>query len=242
VTGANFQHEHSVGYEPLARPLPGNRGASGVPSRVENTAPAYQEVRPAHEGHIGTGTTGRPGDPQRPYRTDVPDSFTDDLPRTDPRVQRFFAENPGRRLPPPELWGNTRNQYGYRSDRYRDDQRAAIADGRFSDAVQLNQLGYASGEGHRNARGTVDGSRADESFQRHIEHMGEVSWAEDANTIRHTPAPTAHQRAEMFFSREIANTGRQPTPERRAEVLSYFFDLDNGITPTHRPTIHPGQP
>jgi hypothetical protein len=46
----------------------------------------------------------------------------------------------------------------------------------------------------------------------------------------------------MFFSREIANTGVQPTAERRAEVLSYFFDLDNGITPTHRPTIMPGQP
>jgi len=243
VTGANFEHEHSVGYQPLVRPLPGNRRSAGVRKRAENAAPAYQEVKPAHTEHIGTGGKGSPGDAQRPDRTDLPDKFSDDPdPKKNPALEKWFKEHPERTVPPPSMWGDTRNQYGYRTERYRDDQRTSVMDDRFSDAVQLNQSGYARNQGHRDARGTLDGALSDESYQLHIENMGSVAWAENATTIRHTTPPTAHQRAEMFFSREIANTGLQPTAERRAEVLSYFFDLDNGITPTHRPTIMPGQP
>ena len=241
VTGANFQHEHSVGYEILGRGFDAPRGTAGAPSRVEKLAPAYQEVRAAHEGHLGTGGSGSPGDPLRPYRTDVPDTFKDDLPRDAAPVRDFFRDHPDRTIPDPEHWGQTRNQYGYRTDRYRDDQRMSIMDDRFSDAVQLNQSGYARDQAHRDARGTLDGNRADESYQRHVENMGGVPYAVDANTIRYTSPPTAQQRAEMFLAREIANTGMQPTAARRAEVLSYFYDLDNGLTPTHRPTIYPGQ-
>jgi hypothetical protein len=244
VNGDNFQSEHSIGYEAIARPLPEKRGTAGLPSRIENTAPAYQEVRSAHEGHIGTGGKGSPRDRARPDRTDLPDKFSDEKkkPEKGSELEKFFKENPDRLIPNPKHWGPTRHQYGYRTDRYRDDQRAAIMDDRASDAVQLNQLGYARDQRHRDARGTIVGGIADTSFQRHVEHMGAVPYPEDSNTVRYTSPPTAHQRAEMFLSREIANTGRQPTPARRAEVLSYFFDLDNGLTPTSPLRIPPGQP
>lgn len=53
VSGSTHESEHTIGYEPLARGL--KRGSGGRARRLENMAPAYQEVKALHRGHIGTG-------------------------------------------------------------------------------------------------------------------------------------------------------------------------------------------
>ncbi|MCB1553890.1 MAG: hypothetical protein KDJ14_08785 [Xanthomonadales bacterium] len=58
VTGSEFESEHAVGFEPLNRTSGFARGTAGRPSILENRAPAYQEIRELHRGHIGTGNRG----------------------------------------------------------------------------------------------------------------------------------------------------------------------------------------
>ena len=56
VTGETHESEHSVGFEPINRTSGLKRGTAGRARMLENTAPAYQEVKEMHRAHIGTGT------------------------------------------------------------------------------------------------------------------------------------------------------------------------------------------
>ncbi|MFN8397899.1 MAG: hypothetical protein U0176_24995 [Bacteroidia bacterium] len=56
VTGDTHESEHIVGFEPLARTAGGKRGKGERNRRLENTAPAYQEIKLLHRDNIGTGT------------------------------------------------------------------------------------------------------------------------------------------------------------------------------------------
>ena len=58
VTGSTHESEHPIGFEPIYRTGKGKRGKSKRAKRIENTAPAYQEVNAFHRDHIGTGTHG----------------------------------------------------------------------------------------------------------------------------------------------------------------------------------------
>lgn len=58
VTGTTHESEHPIGFEPIYRSGKGKRGKSKRAKRIENTAPAYQEVNALHRDHIGTGTHG----------------------------------------------------------------------------------------------------------------------------------------------------------------------------------------
>lgn len=58
VSGASHQSEHVVGYEPLAQTGDLPRAKSTRARDLENHAPAYQEVKPFHRDHIGTGRHG----------------------------------------------------------------------------------------------------------------------------------------------------------------------------------------
>lgn len=53
VTGATHESEHTVGYDVLAKPAGLNRKTDGA--HLEKLAPAYQEQKPFHRAHIGTG-------------------------------------------------------------------------------------------------------------------------------------------------------------------------------------------
>ncbi len=60
VSGKTYESEHTIGYAVLvlgAKDM--KRGKSSDARKVENSAPAYQEVRELHRSHIGTGTRGR---------------------------------------------------------------------------------------------------------------------------------------------------------------------------------------
>lgn len=56
VTGTLFESEHTIGFEPLARGSGLVRNKGSVARSLENLAPAYQEYKPLHRAHIGTGT------------------------------------------------------------------------------------------------------------------------------------------------------------------------------------------
>jgi len=56
VSGNTHESEHPVGFEPLNQTTGLKRGTSGRAQRLENEAPAYQEVKELHTAHIGTGT------------------------------------------------------------------------------------------------------------------------------------------------------------------------------------------
>jgi hypothetical protein len=57
VTGNTHESEHIIGFEPLNQTSGLKRGTAGRARDLENRASAYQEVKPLHRGHIGTGTT-----------------------------------------------------------------------------------------------------------------------------------------------------------------------------------------
>jgi RHS repeat-associated protein len=56
LSGSTHESEHTVGFEPLNQTSGLKRGTAGVARTLENTAPAYQEVKELHRQHIGTGT------------------------------------------------------------------------------------------------------------------------------------------------------------------------------------------
>jgi hypothetical protein len=59
VSGLTYESEHTIGYAVLVLGANGmKRGKSSEARQVENRAPAYQEVKELHRGHIGTGSGG----------------------------------------------------------------------------------------------------------------------------------------------------------------------------------------
>jgi len=54
TSGSTHESEHAIGYEVLGRGL--KRNHSALARDIENRAPAYQEHKPDHRDHIGTGT------------------------------------------------------------------------------------------------------------------------------------------------------------------------------------------
>lgn len=56
VTGKTHESEHTIGFEPLNQTSGNKRGENAQARRLENIAPAYQEVKQLHRDHIGTGT------------------------------------------------------------------------------------------------------------------------------------------------------------------------------------------
>jgi hypothetical protein len=60
VSGDTHESEHTIGFEPLNRTSGLERGSGGRAGSLENRAPAYQEMKPMHRAHIGTGTQADP--------------------------------------------------------------------------------------------------------------------------------------------------------------------------------------
>lgn len=56
--GTRHESEHPIAYAVLGENLPRNRSTDA--RRHENDAPAYQESKPLHRAHIGTGNKGSP--------------------------------------------------------------------------------------------------------------------------------------------------------------------------------------
>jgi len=57
TSGQTHQSEHTVGFEVINRTSGEKRGVGDRARRLENNAPAYQEVLKLHRDHIGTGTS-----------------------------------------------------------------------------------------------------------------------------------------------------------------------------------------
>ena len=78
VTGSTHESEHTIGFEPLNRTSGEKRGKGSRARTLENSAPAYQEVKELHRDHIGTGNHGKgsAGWDSEEYRNDQRESFT----------------------------------------------------------------------------------------------------------------------------------------------------------------------
>lgn len=71
ISGDTHESEHTVGFEPLNQTSGLKRGSGGRARTLENTAPAYQEVKSLHRANIGTGmhsTTDESGFTSTTYR------------------------------------------------------------------------------------------------------------------------------------------------------------------------------
>lgn len=164
VTGSTHESEHTIGFEPLNRTSGRKRGKAKEAKLLENQAPAYQEVKPSHREHIGTGTTQSP------------------------------------------------DASGFNSQDYRNAQRLLLEAGDVSSAVQINQLGYAFDPNFRLAASTTEGTAARDSFNKMVENMTKVTYAEGQDTK--SVDVDATQRAEMYLSRIAAETGQWPTADQ----------------------------
>ncbi|MEM7588576.1 MAG: hypothetical protein AAF320_00190 [Myxococcota bacterium] len=56
VSGKTHESEHTVGFAVLNKGSGDKRGSTSRARHIENDAPAYQEQKKMHRGHIGTGT------------------------------------------------------------------------------------------------------------------------------------------------------------------------------------------
>ncbi|MBB5854401.1 RHS repeat-associated protein [Amycolatopsis umgeniensis] len=61
VSGQSHESEHPIPYEAIGRGSGGARGSSHAQKDIENHAWAYQEAKPAHASHQGTGNKGTEG-------------------------------------------------------------------------------------------------------------------------------------------------------------------------------------
>ena len=60
VTGRTHESEHTIGFAPLNETSGTKRGGSKIIRQLEKDAWAYQEEKPLHRAHIGTGTQNTP--------------------------------------------------------------------------------------------------------------------------------------------------------------------------------------
>lgn len=176
VTGSTHESEHTIGFEPLNRTSGQKRGKAKEAKTLENMAPAYQEVKPSHREHIGTGTTQSP------------------------------------------------DESGFNSQTYRDTQRSLIESGDVSSAVQINQLAYAFDPNFRLAASTSEGEAARDSFNKMVENMSQVTYAE-GQSVKSVDVD-ATQRAEMYLSRIAAETGQWPTADQIKDARLKFGAMD----------------
>ena len=58
VNGRTHESEHTIGFAPLNETSGTKRGGSKIIRQLEKDAWAYQEHKPMHRAHIGTGTQG----------------------------------------------------------------------------------------------------------------------------------------------------------------------------------------
>jgi hypothetical protein len=204
LSGETHESEHPIGYEVLSRHLPddsGGRGSSGLPHQIENRAPAYQEVKQFHSAHIGTGSRGSDESSgfgsARGYRDaqleSIDPTATVRKGRVDAVTGRPLPDQSDIPAPPPSV----------------------------SNAVQLNQLGYAHNPAFQTAIRDKDqnvvGSRslhsdeikANESYHRMVSGMSAVSFAHSPDEIAQVPVDHADQ-AEMHLARHAAQTGKWP--------------------------------
>jgi hypothetical protein len=169
---------------------------SAAGRQLEGPMPAYHETLGMHADHAGTGTWG----------TGTNSSKSD---KTKERAERT---------------GFTSSQ------QYREHQRAALTDptaradgANASNALQLNQLGYAhqyraqervSGQPH-----TPD-PKANDSYANMVVH--DPAWTHSLNGGQTTEHLGPHGQAEALLARETATSGNWPTQERIDEALKRF--------------------
>ena len=60
VSGRTHESEHTIGFAPLNETSGTKRGGSKIIRQLEKDAWAYQEEKPLHRAHIGTGTHNTP--------------------------------------------------------------------------------------------------------------------------------------------------------------------------------------
>ena len=60
VSGRTHESEHTIGFAPLNETSGTKRGGSKIIRQLEKDAWAYQEEKPLHRAHIGTGTQNTP--------------------------------------------------------------------------------------------------------------------------------------------------------------------------------------
>lgn len=120
--------------------------------------------------------------------------------------------------------------HGWNAQSYRDDQRNALESGdpyAVSNAVQLNQLGYAFIPGFQSSDGTVN-KQADDSFSEMVSRLDSVKYAKEPDDIELKVG--AKQKAEMELSRMVARgacTGKGGFPsveEENAVRKKYGLD------------------
>lgn len=198
VSGSTHESEHPIGFEPINHTSGKKRASDGRIKDLENFAPAYQEVKPLHRKHVGTGKGS-------PHTRSQYQKLVEKLRKQKkkvklPKAPRVFSS------------GLTTAEYREAQLRLMDDENPGIA-------VQLNQLGYAF-QDNFGWSGSANHKQANDSFYHMVNNVKQfdIAWDmhdEDTDEISRTNR-TIHFRGtdkkEMLASRAVAKLGRNLVP------------------------------
>lgn len=119
----------------------------------------------------------------------------------------------------------TRNQIaesGFNSESYRTAQHSLLVDGDMSSAVQLNQLDYAFQPAFK-SNGYNPNSISNQSYVNMVDKMAPFQFVVDKNTqTTDTLSVNSIDKAEMYLSRQAAQTGEFPTREEENEARGRY--------------------
>ncbi|MFO0747779.1 MAG: hypothetical protein U1F43_19255 [Myxococcota bacterium] len=169
VSGATHEAEHTIGFEPLNQTSGDKRKETPSARSLENKAWAYQEVKPYHRDHIGTGN----------QQTPDASGFTADSYR---ESQRALLES-GDVSSAVQI-----NQLGYAFDprfqEERGEKATQIADDSYDTMVtNMDKVNYAQGAGTVEV-GVDARQRAEMYLARRAAQTGKVPTVEEENAAR----------------------------------------------------------
>lgn len=195
ITGSTFESEHAVGF---AAANTTNKRRQELRD-YENALPAYQEAKPMHRQHIGTGSNtwenveiGKNGEWLRGFRFGF-----------------------GRRAKPCIESGD---------EFYRRSQRQALDEHRVGNAIQLNQLGYSVMYQHAPWRNQRDVAKADSSFAQMVINLTKFPYpyVPPENGKQTMITVTPEEQAEMILSRLTMAGASYPSYEVENAVRRFF--------------------
>ncbi|HCL5073893.1 TPA: hypothetical protein N2F43_003203 [Salmonella enterica] len=199
VSGATHESEHAIGYTVLSGGfLP--RGASKHAQSLENIAPAYQEVKAFHRDHIGTGSNSKPDETN--MNADQYREMQRGLLTRNTAYHQDLANRPTNPI------GESSTEKG----------------NAVSNAIQINQLGYAQQLHNRNYS-NINGTaleQANDSFKEMVDTMSSVTYMTDASSADYVPV-LDHSKLEMKLARYAAITGKWPATQ--LDELNKIIDL-----------------
>jgi hypothetical protein len=218
--------QHKARFEPYKRPADGASTSGG--SKYGVGTHGYKKKEQAYlSDQFQTPVSGKTHESEHTIGFDVlnktsgykrKDRESHELENSAPAYQeakRFHRDHIGTGT------HGTADASGFNSQAYRDSQRKLLEQGDVSSAVQLNQLGYAFNPTFKQLPNTVEGKAANASYDRMVQNMRPVTYANGPGSTASVPVD-AKQQAEMYLARRAAQSGQFPSVAEENATRSLF--------------------